>query len=194
LKASSFLSRPFLFALFGSVLLFGALDASAQNKNGDKIPVYIKLRGVDGKVHDVTGSRGIVTLVSFGATWCLPCGAEIKALEQLKTEYAGKPVQFVWISIDRKEQLSDDGLHAFIKRNKMSLTVLRDPTQLTYAQFSNRVRVPLVVLFGSDGNLAPRRHFGMSTDSSEYLGLMRAEINKLLSEPGASTTAARKTD
>ncbi|MCA1633517.1 MAG: redoxin family protein [Acidobacteria bacterium] len=52
----------------------------------------IKLKGLDGKVYDTASMRGEVLVVSFGATWCTPCTWELVAIEELKEEYAGKPV------------------------------------------------------------------------------------------------------
>jgi thiol-disulfide isomerase/thioredoxin len=170
---------------FSSILialsLLGAAPlAAAQNASGTaKMPVYLKLRGLDGKTYDVSEMKGEVVLVSFGATWCLPCADELAALEQLKTEFKGKPVRFVWVSIEGRDQISDSDLRSFVKQHKLSFTVLRDPTQLTYAQFSTRVRVPLVVLFDRDGRQVEPKHFGMATPE-QYKKIMRSHIDRLL--------------
>jgi thiol-disulfide isomerase/thioredoxin len=154
--------------------------AVSQNlSNSEKLPVYVKLRGIDGKMYDVADMKGQVVIVSFGATWCDPCNEEVEALEELKAEYRDKPVRFFWVSVERKNQVSDSGLRAFSKYHKMSYTVLRDPTQLTYAQFSMRVRLPLVVLFDRNGKFAGPKHFGMA-EPEDYKRLMRSQIDHLL--------------
>ncbi|HYY56433.1 MAG TPA: TlpA disulfide reductase family protein, partial [Pyrinomonadaceae bacterium] len=58
--------------------------------------VGIKLRGIDGKTYDIALMKGNILLVSFGATWCAPCAKELRALEELKSEYHDKPVRFLW--------------------------------------------------------------------------------------------------
>ncbi|MDX6712151.1 MAG: hypothetical protein QOH96_3167 [Blastocatellia bacterium] len=155
------------------------LAASQNPNNSEKLPVYVKLRGIDGKMYDVADMKGQVVLVSFGATWCDPCNEEVEALEELKAEYRDKPVRFIWVSVERKNQVSDSALRAFSKFHKMSYTVLRDPTQLTYAQFSMRVRLPLVVFFDRNGKLAGPKHFGMA-EPEDYKRLMRSQIDHLL--------------
>jgi thiol-disulfide isomerase/thioredoxin len=39
-------------------------------------------------------------VVNFWATWCGPCQEELPRLSQIAASYAGKPVSFVFISID----------------------------------------------------------------------------------------------
>ena len=161
-----------------SVVLVGSSGAQTGG-NSSKLPVYVKLHGVDGKMYDVAEMKGQVVLVAFGATWCEPCNEEVEALEELKKEYRNKPVQFIWVSVERKNQISDSALRSFAKFHKMTYPVLRDPTELTYAQFSMRVRLPLVVFFDRNGNFAEPRHFGMS-ESADYKQLMRSQIDRLL--------------
>jgi thiol-disulfide isomerase/thioredoxin len=146
----------------------------------------IKLRGIDGEMYDIAEMKGKIVLVSFGATWCAPCAAELRALEELQTEYRDKPVRFLWVSLDRREQLTDGALRDFVKANKLSFPVLRDPTQLTFAQFSTRMRLPYVIFFDREGRLAPPRHTGMA-EPELYKKTIRENLDKLLMA-GASTT------
>jgi thiol-disulfide isomerase/thioredoxin len=169
-----------IFVLLGvSPFVSSKLAVSQNPSNSEKLPVYVKLRGIDGKMYDVADMKGQVVLVSFGATWCDPCNEEVEALEELKAEYRDKPVRFIWVSVERKNQVSDGGLRAFSKFHKLSYTVLRDPTQLTYAQFSMRVRLPLVVFFDRNGKFAGPKHFGMA-EPEDYKRLMRSQIDHLL--------------
>lgn len=178
------------------LLLGGALRAAQTAGTGQtgELPPYevnIKLHGIDGKFYDIAEMKGNVLLVSFGATWCSPCTVELRALEELSAEYRDQPVKFLWVSIDRREQLSDGGLRDFVKDNKLTFPVLRDPTQLTYAQFSTRTRLPYVVFFDKEGKLAPPRHVGM-TQPEEYKKIIRDNLNKLLTVgPKAEAASAR---
>lgn len=185
-------------ALIFTCLLGAALYAAARgvqaraSQTGATPPVEvnIKLRGIDGKMYDISEMKGSVLLVSFGATWCSPCWAELRALEELRIEYRDQPVKFLWVSIDRREQLSDSGLRDFVKEQRLTLPVLRDPTQLTYAQFSTRTRLPFVVFFDKEGNLAAPRHAGM-TQPEVYKKIIRENLNKLLkSGPEANASSA----
>ncbi len=164
-------------------------DVKAQQpqSTAGEAPPLIALKGVDGKTYDLAEMRGNVVLVSFGATWCAPCAEELRALEELKTEYKNQPVKFLWISLDPPEEVSDKGLRGYAKANKMSFPVLRDPTKMTYAQFSTRVKIPLVLLYDKEGVLVAKQ-IGMSASADKYKASWRARFDKLLAaQPSAAT-------
>jgi len=54
----------------------------------------------DGKSHKLSTFRGQIVVVNFWATWCGPCQEELPRLSQIAASYSGKPVNFVFISID----------------------------------------------------------------------------------------------
>ncbi|MCA1626786.1 MAG: TlpA family protein disulfide reductase [Acidobacteria bacterium] len=174
------LRRVFQLALRAVIvaLCFGTLapDATADG-NGEN--AIIKLRGVDGKTYDLAEMRGEVVIISFGATWCKPCEWELAAVEDLKREFQGQPVRFLWVSIEG-EEVSDRRLRDYAKSLKMTIPVLRDPTQAAIAQFTERVRLPTVVFFDKEGAFVPPKHTGMSRNPEEYKNFMRARLNALL--------------
>jgi thiol-disulfide isomerase/thioredoxin len=55
---------------------------------------------LDGQSHKLSALRGQVVVVNFWATWCGPCQEELPRLSQIAASYSGKPVTFVFISID----------------------------------------------------------------------------------------------
>lgn len=58
------------------------------------------LKTLDGQTHKLSALRGKIVVVNFWATWCAPCQEELPRLSQIAASYAGKPVEFVLISID----------------------------------------------------------------------------------------------
>lgn len=58
------------------------------------------LKTLDGKSHKLSALRGKIVVVNFWATWCAPCQEELPRLSEIAASYAGKPVEFVLISID----------------------------------------------------------------------------------------------
>jgi thiol-disulfide isomerase/thioredoxin len=59
-----------------------------------------KFKALDGQSHKISALRGQVVVVNFWATWCGPCQEELPRLSQIAASYSGKPVSFVFISID----------------------------------------------------------------------------------------------
>ncbi len=169
-----------------------SVKAQQQQPMPEEAPPLIALKGVDGKTYDLAQMRGNVVLVSFGATWCAPCAEELRALEELKNEYKNRPVKFLWISLDPPEEVSDKELRGYAKANKMSFPVLRDPSKMTYAQFSTRVKIPLVLLYDKEGVLIAKQ-FGMAATADKYKALWRARFDKLLAmQPSAATNKSAR--
>jgi thiol-disulfide isomerase/thioredoxin len=166
-----------------SLLPPSALAQQMPETEGDEIG--INLKATDGKMYDLAEMRGNVVIVSFGATWCQPCAEELRVLEQLRKEYEGKPVRFLWVSVEREDEVSDGDLRNYAKKLKLSFPVLRDPTKFTFAQFSDRVRLPMVTIFDKEGKLVVKQT-GMATPE-EYKRLIRSRVDKFL----AATASVR---
>lgn len=183
------MKRIFL-ATFLCASLFCALTGQAhgQDSSATNLPEEqpsINLKGTDGKTYDLARMRGQVVLVSFGATWCIPCKEELKALEMLKKEYSDRPVKFIWISIEGEDEVSDGGLRSYAKQLKLTFPVLRDPDKRTFARFSERLRLPTILFFDRDGKLALPNHVGMAAIPI-YMAKMRERLNKLLTTEAAT--------
>jgi len=142
--------------------------------------ITFNLRGIDGKIYDLAQMRGEIVLVSFGATWCAPCAEELAALEELKIEYEHRPVRFLWVSIETEDEASNTRLRSYAKAKKLTLPVLRDVTRAAYGQFSERVRLPLVVIFDSEGKLSQPALVGMAASPELYKQRVRSKLNELI--------------
>ncbi len=55
---------------------------------------------LDGQTRKLSALHGQLVVVNFWATWCGPCQEELPRLKQIAGSYAGKPVTFIYISID----------------------------------------------------------------------------------------------
>ena len=175
--------------IFALVLLLGAVGARAQEK-GAPVPVTsgdgFRLKGLDGKFYDTTEMRGDVLVVSFGATWCVPCTWEQVAVEELKVEYTGKPVRFLWVSIEDTKRVSNNILRHYVKERRMTVPILRDPGGVALAQYeTTSTRIPVVVFFDAEGHASGPAHKGMPQDITVYKQLVRERVNALLAaRPG----------
>jgi peroxiredoxin len=165
--------------LAAGLIYVGVRPASCQIQT-PAAPPSMKLQGLDGRVYDMADQRGNVVLVSFGATWCMPCSTELRALEELLTEYRDKPVKFFWVSIERPEEVTNSALKRYAKERKVSFPVLRDTAKMVFLQFSPRVRLPMIVFVGKDGKIDGPAQFGMRSPADAYKADMRARLNKLL--------------
>src|SRR5215213_564582 len=180
---------------FALALLLAAVGARAQDK-GVTSPVTnwdgFRLKGLDGKFYDTSEMKGDVLVVSFGATWCVPCAWEQVAVEELKVEYAGKPVRFLWVSIENPKAVSNNVLRHYVKERRMTVPVLRDPGGVALAQYERTgTRVPLVVFFDAEGRQSGKAHQGMPQDITVYKQLVRERVNALLAAGGGGGAGGR---
>ena len=155
--------------------------------------VGFRLKGLDGKFYDTSEMRGQVLVVSFGATWCVPCMWEAVAIEELKEEYAGKPVRFFSVNIEDPKRIPNEVLRYYAKERRTTVTVLRDPGGAALAQFTEGERIPVLVFFDQDGHFDAPAHNGMQQDITVYKQMVRERVNALLKRPGSKdgATAAR---
>ena len=175
----STLYRLFLFTACVIILTLCISSACAQNAPTRK-PTF-KLQSLDGRVTDLSELKGNVVLVSFGATWCAPCSTELRALNEVLSEYKAKPVKFFWVSVEAPEQVTNAGLKRYARDRKLLFPVLRDSSQAVFLQFSPRVRLPMIVLLNKDGTVDGPAQFGMRSPPDDYKADIRARLNKLLS-------------
>jgi peroxiredoxin len=183
-----FYLQSFIFAFLFCAVASSARAQAVANPTGE--PISFKLRGTDGKTYDLASLRGNVVLVSFGATWCLPCKEELQALEQLKKEYKDKPVKFLWISIESQEEVSDGALRDYAKKLKLSFPVLRDPDKATFSRFSTRLRLPTILFLDKSGKLSTPNHVGMGAIPL-YMSTMRGRLDKLLTMEAATSSTGK---
>ncbi|OJW45307.1 MAG: thioredoxin [Thiobacillus sp. 65-1059] len=85
----------------------------------------LKLKDLDGQLHDLAALKGKVVLVNFWATWCPPCRREMPSMERLAQKLRGD--NFVVLAVDVGEDA--DTVHAFSSRMESppSFPILLDP-------------------------------------------------------------------
>lgn len=171
-------------------LLLAALCFEGRAQQADGAPAAsavagegggFRLKGLDGKLYDTSQMNGDVLVVSFGATWCVPCAWESVAAEELKEEYKGKPVRFLWVSIEDPKRVSNNILRHYVKERRMTVTVLRDPGGVALSQYEREsTRIPVVVFFDAEGRLSGPVHKGMPQEITLYKQMVRERVNALL--------------
>jgi len=93
---------------------------------GKRAPDYRTVRlGTQDSVSIHTEARGQVTLVNIWATWCIPCRAEMPAMEKLYHELGPKGLRILAVSIDEGDPRD---VRSFVDELGLTFEILHDKT------------------------------------------------------------------
>jgi peroxiredoxin len=80
-------------------LASGRPALSAELSVGQPAPPLI-LHSLDGRSIDTASLRGQVVILTFWATWCVPCREELPLLSAYAAQHAGQGLQVLGFSLD----------------------------------------------------------------------------------------------
>jgi len=135
-------------ALFLSLMLalFGAVPAFAA----DTAPAFT-LRDINGKQVSLSDFSGQVVLISFWATWCTPCQAEMPHLQRFYDTY--KDQGFTVLSINTDDARSSSQVKPLVKSKGLTFPVLLDRETSVVAMYNPAKTLPFGVLLAQDGSI-----------------------------------------
>ena len=114
-----------------------------------------------------------IVVLSFFATWCKPCIAEIPHLEKIKEEFKDKPIKFFLINVGEDKVK----IKKFLENHKTNLTILFDRFQKTAEKY-DALKLPR--LFVIDKNGIIRKSQKGFTDAQIFENELRSLISELL--------------
>lgn len=129
----------------------------------------VKLKSISGKSVDLsqllTESRDTLVVMSFWATWCIPCIHELESVQEVYREkQAEKPFQFIAVSVD--DARTSQRVKAFSNSQGWEFDVLLDINS-EWKRALNVTDIPHVVIFKN--NKIVYRHTGYIAGEEEHL-------------------------
>jgi len=113
----------------------------------------LSLRDVDGRRHTLSDSIGRkVTVMSFWATWCMPCRQELTMLQELYREHARDGLAVLAINGDGPETVGR--VRPYVKQSGWTFTVLLDSENRVAALYNPRKQMPMLHVFDRAGRMA----------------------------------------
>ena len=173
MKATS-ASIRLLRTLVLAVVPLGWLPSAMALGVGDIPPDYVG-RNFDDEAVYISQHRGKVVVVTFWATWCAPCRAELDMLERVQ-QVAGK-AELQVIAVNYRQ---DDDVWRTLQKalRPLQISFTRDPSQ-EVAEIYEVTAIPRMFIVDRDGELA-YEHRGYGEASLDGILL---EINLLLNQP-----------
>ena len=123
------MSSLVLKSLLAGVVACGLLapsSAIAKIRKGDRAAEVSSARDNKNRKFNLRKHRGKVVVLSFGASWCVPCKKELPAWERLSKKYKKSEVTFVAVNIDNSR---DKGKKFFSELGVKNMTTLFDPNK-----------------------------------------------------------------
>jgi peroxiredoxin len=145
--------------VFAAIAIIFACAVQAQEKTisekilGEKTLPSLTLNDVNGKRVDVSdyAKNGQVTVVSFWATWCVPCKKELNNISELYEEWKQKyNMKLVAVSID--DSRSSTKVKPYTNSQRWEYDILLDPNQDLKREL-NIQSIPFTVLLDKKGKI-----------------------------------------
>ncbi|MDB5281553.1 MAG: hypothetical protein JWO06_628 [Bacteroidota bacterium] len=173
------MNKKILSVLVVMVIAMGAF-AQDQKKGvekalGEKSLPVLSLADVNGKQVNVAdyGKSGKITIISFWATWCIPCKKELTNMAELYDDWKKKyNLQIVAVSID--DSRNSTKVKPYVEGQRWTYDVLLDINQDLKREL-NIQTVPFTVVVDANGKIA-FTHSGY-VEGDEYV--LEEEIQKL---------------
>lgn len=133
--------------------LYKAKESSVASLKNTPAPDF-NFENLNGGTSKLSALRGSVVYVDIWATWCGPCKSEIPHLKKLEEEFAGKPVQFVSISVDAPKDRAK--WREFATANGLGgMQLLADDGwNSQWIKHFKIAGIPRFVIIGKDGQIA----------------------------------------
>lgn len=148
---------PIFFLIFISTSIYSQSksipDFSLESISGERVSLHQLLK------------KGPVYL-NFWALWCVPCRAELKALQSIYEQFKDKNISIIAINIDSPR--SSSKVKSFISGNKYSFQVLMDTNQEVFQKFGGS-NLPLSILIDKDGKIIKVRNSFLPGDEKEIM-------------------------
>ncbi len=88
--------------VLAGLMVLGLGTAEAKVRKGDRAVDFVSVKDASGKKVSLKSYKKQVVVLTFGASWCKPCGKELPAYEKLAAKYDKKKVIFIAVNIDSK--------------------------------------------------------------------------------------------
>lgn len=168
--ASLFVASP-----LAAETVVDAVDAAEIGVDAYSVAIKappLRLPDLDGVTQGMEQWRGKVVLLSFWASWCAPCVAEMPALERLQATLGGDDFTIVAVAV----RDSAEGVRRLLK-DRRPFPLLVDGGGRAAEAF-RAGGIPVAYVIDREGRLVAGKAGVHAWDSQETVALLRAAIDR----------------
>jgi thiol-disulfide isomerase/thioredoxin len=139
--------------LLGLVAFLSFTLLSFLPQSTSEVP-SVNIKGLNGENVDFSSvvKKGRVTVVSFWATWCVPCKKEINAMSDLIPEWQ-KTMDFDMVAVSIDDTRNMAKVKSYVNGQKWEFPAYIDPNQ-DLKRALNFQSIPFAIIFDKDGKIA----------------------------------------
>ena len=135
--------------VFATIVAFLMMTAGSMAQNLSTLTT--PLETPDGEQQSLAEmGENKVIIVSFGATWCVPCKKEMNAVNDIYDSLQTHGIEYVAVFIDNTKTMAKVG--PYVKGKKFEFPVLLDPNQEVF-ETVNGTEVPYALIYDQNGEL-----------------------------------------
>lgn len=167
----------FLLGMSGAVAIAADLPPLSHSltKRAPKAAPALKLKDLDGAVHELAQLRGRVVLINFWATWCPPCRREMPSMERLSQALKGEAFSVLAVNVGEDA----DAIDTFTAQldTEPSFPILLDTRSRTM-QAWKVAGLPTTFLVDKRGRIVASAIGGREFDHPEIIRAIRELLGK----------------
>jgi cytochrome c biogenesis protein CcmG/thiol:disulfide interchange protein DsbE len=170
-----FLMNQLTFKVALAVGIVAVVFAAIPSAAADSTPPELVAPTLNGPLFDLAALRGKVVVVHFWATWCVPCHAEMPALNDFYRRYHDKGLEVIGISTDKTRDLGE--VRKMLPQFSYPVAMLSAASKNS---FGAQRELPVTFVIGRDGHLVTEMRPDKTLVSAESLDKL---VLPLLSSP-----------
>lgn len=161
-----------LFSIIISTSAFSQETPSEKKAPGRKIPT-VDMKTMEGKTLNSSQitNEGKPMIISFWATWCSPCKAELNAISDVYSEWQKETgVKLVAVSIDDARNMGK--VAPYVSGKNWEFDVYLDPNG-DFKRAMNVNNVPHTFIINGNGEIVWQQNSSAPGDEEKLIGLIR---------------------
>jgi len=145
-------------------------SAMDEDKQAQMLPFEYQLSDIQGDYNSISIGKGKVSFISYWATWCPPCLAELPSIQKLYADYGGH-VNFILLTNE-----NPDIVQRFVDKKGYTLPIYFPKMEPPGTLYSNSL--PTNYIIDSKGKIIVKEKGAADWDSKKVRNLLDSLLLK----------------